>query len=327
MFRMLRVIGAALACTLAAGVGPANAQDFPAKPIRMLVGFSAGGSTDAVARLYAAKLAEVLKAPVIVENRAGGSQLIAIRAMMASPPDGYTLFLASASAMSQGPGVRTDLPYDPIKDFTPVALVGTTQGAIVASPTLPVQSMEDFLRYARQHPDKLNYGSSGIGSASHLQAEYMLNVAGIKMTHIPYKADSEIMTAMAEGSVQLGISPLQGALPVIQSGRVHVLAVTGSHRVAALPNVEALSEVAGVPGLSDIDPYTYYALMGPKGMPPAVVQKINAAVNEVSRMPQTIANMRAQLYEPATGSPDDLRAFIARDLEKWRAFSHKVKLD
>ncbi|ALM84249.1 MFS transporter [Bordetella sp. N] len=323
----MRTLQIACACTLAMASMSAKAEEFPAKPIKMLVGFSAGGSTDAIARLYASKLGEVLKTTVIVENRAGGSQLIAIRGLMSAPADGYTLFLASASAMSQGPGVRTDLPYDPQKDFTPIALVGTTQGAIVASPTLPVNSIGELVQYAKKHPDSLNYGSSGIGSASHLQTEYMLNVAGIKMTHIPYKADSEIMTAMAEGSVQIGISPLQGALPVIQSGRVRILAVTGSHRLESLPKVQALSEVADVPGLAAMDPYTYYALMGPKGMPAALVQKINAAVNEVSKMPQTVKNMHAQLYEPATGSPDDLRSFIAHDLDKWRTFSHKVKLD
>jgi len=322
-----RFLRAALACAFTLAAAAAHSEPFPSKPIRMLLGFSAGGSTDTVARLYAAKLSEVLKTTVVVENRAGGSQLIAIRALMAAPPDGYTVFLASASAMSQGPGVRKDLPYDPLNDFTPIALVGTTQGAIVASPSLPVKSMDELIEYARKHPGELNYGSSGLGSASHLQAEYMLNVAGIKMTHIPYKADAEIMTAMAQGSVQMGISPLQGALPVVETGRVRMLAVTGHERLAALPDVKALSEVAAVPGLADVEPYTYYALMGPKGMPADVVTKINAAVNEVSRMPQAVAYLHERMYEPGTGSPEDLRAYIAHDLEKWRKFSQQVKLD
>lgn len=305
----------------------AGAQQFPSKPIRVLLGFSAGGSTDTVARWYAARLAEVLKTPVVVENRAGGSQLLAIRALMGSAPDGYTLFLASGSAMSQGPGVRKDLPYDPLKDFTHVAMVGTTQGAIVASPSLPVKTIEELVQYARKHPTDLNYGSSGIGSASHLQTEYMLSVAGVQMTHIPYKADAEIMTGMAEGSVHIGISPLQGAMPVIELGRVRVLAVTGANRLPALPNVQALSEVHSIPGLADLDPYTYYALVGPRGMPAEVVERINAAVNEVSGMPQTVSYMRERMYEPVAKTPQELRNFVTHDLEKWQKFGEKFKLD
>jgi len=326
----------ALACvlTIAAALGAPsgnvqaqNHDTFPDRPIRILLGFSPGGSTDTVARLYAIKLADVLKTPVVVENRAGGSQLIAIRALLASEPDGYTLFMGTGSSISQGPGVRTDLPYDTLRDFTAIAQVGTSPGVITASHHLPMQTMQDLIAYARQHPDALNYGSSGLGSASHLQMEYLLNVAGIQMTHIPYKSAAEIMNAMASDSVQIGMSPPEAALPVIQSGRVRALAVTGSRRLDALPDVPALSEVSTVAGLADVDPYTYYTLMGPKGMASAVVQKINAAVNAVSRMPEVIAYMRERTFEPSVGSPEDLYTFIAQDLEKWRRFSQQITLD
>jgi tripartite-type tricarboxylate transporter receptor subunit TctC len=302
------------------------AGEFPNKPIRLLLGFSAGGSTDTIARIYAARLTEVLNTPVIVENRAGGAQTIAIRVMMASPADGYTLFLGTASAMSQGPGVRNDLPYDPLKDFTPIALVGTIPGVIVASPKLPVKSIGDLVAYGKAHPDTLNYGSSGVGSASHLQMEYLAYLSGFKMAHIPYKADAEIMTGIAEGSVQLGFAPLQGALPLIQSGRVRALAVTGNKRIAAIPDVPTLTE-ADVPGLGVVDPYTYYALVGPRGMPQNVVDKINAAVNEVSKMPATIKAMHERMYEPGSGTPEDMQHFERQDLEKWRKFGATFKLD
>jgi tripartite-type tricarboxylate transporter receptor subunit TctC len=322
----LRLCRAALACCLFAAAGAAAADDFPQKPIRMLLGFSAVGSTDAIARLYATKLAEILKVPVVVENRAGAGQLVAIRALMSSPADGYTLFLGSGSAMSQGPGVRKDLPYDPLKDFSMVALVGQTQGVVFTSPSLPVKTMGELVQYAKKHPGELNYGSSGVGSASHLQIEYIMNLAGITMTHIPYKADKEIITAMGEGSVQVGLGPLQGATPFIKDGRVRAMAVTGSKREAALPGVPAMSEV-NVPGLADVEPYTYYALVGPKGLDPAVARKINDAVNQASRMPDLAAMLRQQLYEPGTGSPEDLRKFIERDLQKWRKLGDKIKLD
>jgi tripartite-type tricarboxylate transporter receptor subunit TctC len=325
----LRRIALSCALVAAACFGSATAlaaSDFPNKPIKLLVGFSAAGSTDTIARFYAARMSEVLKTPVIVENRAGAAQLIAIRMLMSAPPDGYTLFLASASAMSQGPGVRSDLPYDPLKDFSPIALVGTIPGVIVISPKLPIKTIGDLVAYAKQHPNTLNYGSSGVGSASHLQMEYLNSMTGTKMAHIPYKADAEIMTGIAEGSVQLGFAPLQGALPLIQAGRVRGLAVTGTHRVAAIPEVPTLAE-ADVPGLGVVDPYTYYALLAPIGTPAAVVDNINAAVNTVSRMPTTIQYMHERLYEPGTGTPQDMQRFVAQDLAKWRKFGASFKLE
>ncbi|OWT60403.1 MFS transporter [Candidimonas nitroreducens] len=302
----------------------AGAQ-FPERPIRLLVGFSAGGSTDAIARYYATALAGVLKQPVIVDNRPGALQLVAIRALMGSHPDGYTLFLASGSAMSQGPGVRSDLPYDPLKDFTSIALVGTAAGVVVCTPSFPAKNIDELIAYAKQRPGALNYGSSGVGSASNLQTELLSNLAGIKMTHIPYKADAQIMTAIMEGSVQIGLSPVQGAMPLVTSGRVRALAVTGSKRVPQLPNVPTLSE-AKAPGLGRVDPYTYYALVGPKNLPGAVVEKLNSAVRQVAVMPKTVEFMNSQGYEIFNGSPAALQDFVQADTKKWKDFSKKSGL-
>ncbi|RTZ45829.1 tripartite tricarboxylate transporter substrate binding protein [Candidimonas sp. SYP-B2681] len=321
---MKRILcGALLACTAASWSVAAIADEYPSKPIRLLLGFSAGGSADTVGRYYATKLAQVLKTSVVVVNRPGGSQLIAIRSLLAAKPDGYTLFMATGSAMSQGPGVRTDLPYDPLKDFTPIALAATAPGVIVTTASLPIRTIGELATYSKAHPDKINYGSSGLGSASNLQTEYLKSLSGIKMTHIPFKADAEIMSAIASGSVQIGLSPLQGAMPSIQNGHIRPLAVTGSKRVPALPDVPALSEVE-IPGLGAVDPYTYYAVVGPKGMPEAVVKKLNDAINEVSKMPETIAYMQARIYEPEVSTSESLQEYVAADLAKWKSFSSQL---
>jgi tripartite-type tricarboxylate transporter receptor subunit TctC len=318
------IVGLALCGAIAAP--SVHADTYPSKPIRIVIGFSAAGSTDTLARFYAQKLGEVLKASVIVENKAGGGQVIAIKTVMASPPDGYTLYLGSGSAFSQGPGVRKDLPYDPLKDLTLIGLVATAPGVIIAAPSLPVRSIAELVKYSNAHPTQLNYGSSGIGSASHLQGEYLISLAGIKMAHIPYKADAEIIREMAAGSVHMGMTPVQGAIAHISSGRVKALAVTGSRRLKGLPDVPSLAE-SGIKGLAGIDPYTYYGLAGPAGLPPATVNTLNEAINKVSKRPDVAAQLRErQFAEPGTGSPESFRSYIEEDLKKWREFGKVVKL-
>lgn len=323
-----KVLSVLLAATFAlvAPLRPFAADNYPSKSIKIIVGFSPAGGTDTIARYYATKIAEVLKGTAYVENKPGAYQMIAIRSLMASPPDGYTLFLISGSAVSQYPGLQDNLPYDPLRDFTTIALVGTARGVIVTSKSLPVKTVRELVDYCKQHPGKVNYGSSGIGSASHLQTEFLSNLAGIKMTHIPYKADAEILTAISGGSVQVGMTPLQGALPAIKGSLVNAIAVTGGSRVPNLPEVPSLKE-SGIPGLGAVDPYTYYVLVGPKGVPSDVVAKLNAAVNAVSRMPQTISYMRMLAYEPAVSTPQSAVEYVSKDIAKWRNFKKDVHLD
>lgn len=316
---------AALAIALLAA-SVASAQGFPTRPIKIVIGFGAGGSTDSIGRYYAAKLAEVLKSPVVFENKPGAGQLVAINSLKAAAPDGYTLYIGTGSSLSQAPGVRADLPYDPLKDFTLVSLVATIPGVLVVSPSLPVHTVRDLVKYSRANPDKLNYGSSGVGSASHMQTEYMIAVTGMKMTHIPLKADIDIMREMASGTVHLGIGPLQGVVPFIQSGRVRALVVTSAHRVKALPDVPSLPE-ADYKELAGIDPYTYYGLVGPIGLPASVVTILNEATTRVTKMPEAIALLRDRMHaEWAGGSTESFRNFIAEDIAKWRTVRSRIKL-
>ncbi len=315
----------AMAC-VAMSASTAMAQAYPNRPIKLIVGFSAGGSTDSIGRYYAQKLSEVLKAPVVVDNRPGAGQIVAIKTVMAAQPDGYTLYLGTGSALSQGPGVRNDLPYNPLKDMTLVGLVAVAPGLIVVTPKLPVKSMQDLISYAKEHPDELNYGSSGIGSSSHLQSEYLKKLTNLKMTHVPYKADADIMREITSGALHVGMSPIQGAVSSIASGRVRALAVTGSRRLAGLPDVPSLKET-GIKGLDGIEPYSYYGIVGPVGLPRSVVDKLNAAINVVSKSPEAVAHVRERLFaEPGSGSPEDFRAYIEADFKKWKEFGKLVKL-
>lgn len=318
---MRRVI---LLAALAAVSMPALADSYPSRPIRLLVGFAAGGTTDAIARFYAQKLAIELKAPVVVENKPGAGQIVAIRSLKAAVPDGYTVYMGTGSALSQSPGVRNDLPYDPVKDFTFVGLVGTAQGVIIVNKDVSAKSLRDLVTYASKHPGQLNFGSSGIGSASHLAGEYMSKVSGMLMTHVPYKADADIVQAMYTGSVQVGIAPVQGAVPALTTGKVRALAVTGTRRVSAIPDVPSVSE-AGLKGFDGLDPYTYYGILGPAGMPDDAVRKLNDAINKVSSSPEVAAQVRDKLYaEPATSTPQAFRKQVQDDISRWRQFSKLV---
>jgi len=306
---------------------PSLAQSFPSRPIRLLVGFAAGGGADTIARLYAQKMQQILNQPVVVDNRPGASQLLAIRPMLAAPADGYTVTLATGSGLAQGPGVRKDLPYDPLKDFSLIGMVATAPGVFFVNPALPINSMRDLISYAKANPGKLNYGSAGVGAANHLQMEYVKHVTKVQMEHIPYKSDQEVTREVAAGSVQVGLTIAQFAIPLVASGKLRGLAVTGSTRLPSLPNVPSLAE-AGVAELKDIDNYTFYGLVGPAGMPAAVVERLNDAINKVSAMPDVVSRMRDSLfYDPSAGTPASFRRYLEAELPKWREVGKSVKLE
>jgi len=306
---------------------PSLAQPFPSRPIRMLVGFAAGGGADTIARLYAHKMQEVLGQSVIVDNRPGASQLLAIRPMMSSPPDGYTVTLATGSGLTQGPGVRKDLPYDPLKDFSLIGMVATAPGVFFVNPSLPIKSMRELIAYAKANPGKLNYGSAGVGAANHLQMEYVKQATKTSMEHIPYKSDQDVTREVAAGSVHVGLTIAQFAIPLVAAGKLRGLAVTGASRLSALPDVPSIAE-SGVAELKSIDNYTFYGLVGPSGMPAPVVERLNEAINKASTMPDVVSRMREQLfYEPSSGTPAALRRYLESELPKWRELGKSVKLE
>ncbi len=324
MIQLMRIIG-----SVAAGLmitSGATAQDLTSKPIKVIVGFSAGGATDSVARLYAERMGRLLGTPVIIENKPGAGQLAAVKTLQAAAPDGHTLYLGTGSSLAQGPGMRSDLPYDPLKDFTLIGLVGTTPGVIIVSPDLPVASVKELLDYSTANPDKITYGSAGHGTASHLQTEYLMSLTGANWTHVSYKSDGEVVREVAAGRIQVSVSTTQQAMPLITAGRLKPLAVTTTEPLAYLPDVPTLPKT-GIKGIEGIEPYTFYGLVGPIGMAPQTVARINATINQVSSIPDVQSRMREILFADAqTSSPESFRAFMEKDIAKWKAVGAKVKL-
>ncbi|MDO8280862.1 MAG: tripartite tricarboxylate transporter substrate-binding protein [Burkholderiaceae bacterium] len=322
-FAKMALLGALVAPTALM----AQAQPYPNKPITMIVGFAAGGATDAVARLYAQKLSQRLQIPVLIDNKPGAAQLVAVNAVKTAPPDGYRLYMGTGSSLAQGPGMRRDLPYDPLKDFTPIALVGVTPGVAIINPSVPANNMKEFVEYVLKNPGKVNYGSAGAGTANHLQTEYFMSVTGTQMVHIPYKSDAEVVREVLGGSLQFSISTAQLTTPLIRTGKVRALAVTSSKPLPFVAGLPTLTE-AGVKGLEGMEPYTFYGVVGPVGMPANVVNTLNAALNEISKMPDVIERMNGTLFtEPAIDSASGFRGFLEREVAKWRELGKKVKIE
>lgn len=308
-----------------AGVS-AIAQPYPSRPIRLLVGFGAGGSGDVVARLYALKMSEVLGAPIVVENKPGAFQLQAISPLMSSPPDGYTLMLGTGGALVQGPAVRKDLPYDPLKDFSLISMLTSSAGVFFVHPSLPVRTMSELIAYSKANPDKLNYGSAGLGAVNHMLVAYIAAVTGGSMTHIPLKSDAEVVREVASGMLHFSTTTTQFAMPLIQDKRIRPIAVSGTHRLKALPDVPSLGE-EHYEELKGFNAYTFYTLIGPRGMQSPIIDKLNDAANKVSAMPDVLARLQALYMDAMPGTPAALRQFVEKELVKWREVGKKVPLD
>lgn len=302
-----------------------RAETYPSRPIRILTGFTVG-ATDVLARLYAQKISEEFGTPVVVEAKPGAAQLVAIQALMMAPPDGYTLYLGTGSSLAQGPGMRSDLPYEPLKDFTLISQVASTPGVVVVHPSLPVQNMRDLVNYAEANPGKLNYGSAGVGTASHLQMELLQSHMGIKLTHIPYKNEADMVMAMTQGDVHVAIGTIQGTLPLVTAGKVRPLVVTSRKRVPSLPEVLGLEE-QGLEGLEVLDPYSFFGLVGPAGMPSGLVDRLSDVVNRATALPDVAKRVQETLYaEPVVSSPGAFKTLIEQELEKWAQVGKTVKL-
>jgi tripartite-type tricarboxylate transporter receptor subunit TctC len=305
---------------------PALAQNFPSRPIKIIVAFAPGGSADTIARLYGQKMSDLLNTPVIIDNKPGANQINAIRALMASPADGYTLYAATGSSLVQNPALRHGLPYDPLKDFTLIGLAVNNPGVIFVDPKLPIHNLKELVAYGAANPGKLNYGSAGLGTAGHLAAEALMGATGLKMTHVPYKADAEVIREIVGGNVHLGIMTTLNTVAAVKAGQIRAIAVTTEKRLPYLPDVQALPE-AGLKNLNALVPHTFISFVGPAGMPPAVVAKLNEAINKVSTTPEVADRVRNTLNaEPETTTPASFRQFVEKQLATWREIGKTVKL-
>ena len=311
MFRR-NLITTIAAAALAAAVPVLTAADYPSKPIRFIVATAPGGGTDFVARLMGHKLAEALGQQVIVDNRPGAGSTLGYELGVRAAPDGYTFTMITPS-YAINPSLYS-LRFDPLNDFTPVIPVARGPYVVVVHPSLPVKTVQELIALAKAKPGQIIYGSSGQGAIVHLTTELFLNMAGVKMTHVPYKGGGPAMTDLIAGHIQLVFATSQVGLPQAKAGRLRALAVTTPERIAAEPDLPTVAE-SGVPGYEVTN---WHGLIGPKGVPRAIVERLNSEMTKIINLKEMEDRLQADGMSPAGGTPEQLYEQIRKEIEQWR---------
>lgn len=304
------------------GVG--RAQGYPDKVIRYIVPVAAGGGSDLVGRTVTERWAKVLGQTMVVDNQGGGGGVIACQNTMNAAADGYTLMQGYVATHGTAPATRK-VPYDPVKDFTPIGMIGATPNVLVIDPKLPVKDFKEFVAYLKANQGKVSYGSAGAGSLTHLTMELMAQQLGTPMVHAPYRGIAPALTDAMGGQTQAVFPGLAAALPHIRGGRVRAIAVTGTTRAAQLKDVPTLDEL----GLKNFDAVQWYGVVGPARMPPAVVQKLNETLATVLRAPDLRDKLSGEAVEPMVMSAADFGAYIQKDVARWTALAkaQNISLD
>ena len=290
-----------------------NAQNYPARPVRMMVPFQAGGGSDTMGRIVSSKLSERLGQQFIVENRPGAAGSIGADIAARAPADGYTILLGSTSELVQYPNVNPKVPYDPLRDFAPIGLVGTVPMVLVVHPSLPVRNVKDLVALAKGRPGEINYGSAGQGATTHLAVELFTLLSGVKLTHVPYKGSPLAVTDLVAGNVQVGIPTMPAALPFIKAGRVKVLGVTTAKRASNLPDVPTLNEA----GLKGYEAALWTGILGPAGTPPAIVNRLNSEIAAIVQLKDVQEALARQGAEAQTSTPAEFGQFLKTEYAKW----------
>ena len=308
---MPRRFAACLSVALAF-LGAAHAQQWPAKPIKMVVPFPAGGPTDVITRVLADKLAQALGQAVVVDNKPGAGGTIGSDFVAKSPNDGYTLLMATGSTHSVGPYLQK-VPYDPVRDFVPVIYAGSATNVLLASPLLPANTVAEFIELARKSPGKYNYATSGIGSVAHLTSEMFAAQAGIKLTHVPYKGTQLSLGDLMQGNVAILFDSVTTAKPHVDGKRLKALGISSLKRSEIMPDIPTVSE-SGLPGFES---WNYFGVFAPAGTPRAVTDRVNADMNRILGDPATRERFHQLGFEIAGGTPGEFAAVIASESAKW----------
>ena len=309
----LRNAALALGTTFAALASlsaPASAQGFPTKPVRLVVTFPAAGAPDILARLFADKAQ--FGQPVVVDNVAGAGGNIGADKVAKSPPDGYTLVMGTVGTHSINGSLYPKMPYDMVRDFTPVGHVASAPNLLVVTNDLPVKSVAELITYMKAHPNKLSFGSPGIGSSVHVSGELFKSLTGTTMQHVPYKGRQFAIPDLVGGQIQLMFDNMPSALPMAKDGKIRALAVTTAKRSPAAPEVPTVAET--VPGF---EATTWFAMFAPAGTPPAVVARINAEMQRVFKLPDVVDKLKTLGLEPWISTPEELAKYQASEIVKW----------
>lgn len=325
-WRRLAAAGAVLGALLLVGVmvAPLRAQTYPAKPMRIVMPFPAGGGADIVGRIIGQKLAERLGQPVVPENRPGAGGNLGIDHVTKSRPDGYTLLLGSAT-LSISPSLYPKLTYDPIRDLAPIFLAAQTPIVVLVRPSLPVKNLKELVDYARANPGKLNFGSGGVGTITHLATELLNSLAKIKIAHVAYKGTNQAMVGLMGGEIDIVLIVVPNAVPQVQSGKVRALAVLSKERVASLPNVPTAKEA----GIDSYDVSAWYGVLAPAGTPRDIINRLNGEWVKIAAMPDTREKMDKAGVEPMTSTPEQFSEFLKGEIARWAHVTKEanVKID
>lgn len=322
--KMQRVL---LTVVLALGFAQgAAAQSWPTKPIRLVVPFTAGGSTDVVARIVAEKLSPRLGQPVVVDNKAGAGGSIGSDFVAKSPPDGHTLLVGTSSTMAIAPHVYTKLPYSPTRDLAPVTLLGTADIMVVVNPAkVPSRNIRDLIAYAKANPRKLSFASGGNGSISHLLGDYFNSMGKVEMVHIPYKGDAQMVTDLIGGQVDIAFGTAVAFLPHLKSGKLVGIAVTNPRRSLSMPDLPTVSE-SGVPGYEAVQ---WFGIVAPQGTPAPVVERLNTELRAVLAMPEVRSRFGELGFDVVGNTVDEFAGYVRSEDLKWKKIAETsgVKLD
>jgi len=300
----------------------AFAQAWPEKAIRIVVPVPAGSGGDIFARLIAAPLQEALKQPVVIDNKAGANSIIGNDAVAKASPDGYTILLAPSSSIAINPILYPKMPYDTVKDLLPVAQVGSAGILLVANPTTGFKSLQDLVRYAKAHPDKLNYGSWGNGSTGHLAMEGVKAHYGLKMSHVPYKGTAQLVNDLLANNIGVGFTDIASPIPHIRAGKLVLLGSTGSARGPALPDVPTLSEQG-----FKFDTDGWYGVFAPAGTPVAIVRRLNSEINRILATDEVRQKFAAQnMAKPPLKTPEQFAATVKQDIQTWQGLAKLANL-
>ena len=320
MVHVSRLVIAAL-CLIAT---PLFGQSYPNKPIRFIVAQAAGSSTDTLGRLVGKSMSEVLGQQVVIDNRPGAGGTVGTELAASAAPDGYTMLLGNISTHGVNPALYAKLPYDPIKDFSPISMVAITPNALVGRPTLAASTVNDLIQLVKQKPAQLNFSSAGNGSAQHLAMALFENMAELRLVHVPYKGGNPAITAVLSGEVALMMPTLPLAMPYVKNGRIKLFAVTSKQRRAEMPDVPTLGET--LPGYEVV---SWFGVLGPSGIPDEIVKKLNRALKTVMNQVGVKSALGLAGFDADPTSPTEFGQFIKRELDKWRrvATSRGIKAE
>jgi tripartite-type tricarboxylate transporter receptor subunit TctC len=318
-----RKLAFALALAAAAPTASVQADDYPTRPIRLIVPFAAGGAADSVARIVGKRVGDALGQTFVIEDRGGGGGIIGTELVKNADADGYTLLLGQSGPISINPGIYQKLSYDPEKDFAPITMMTSYPYIVVVNPSLGVKTLQELVALAKSKPGQLNYGTAGVGSSNHLATELFNSKAGIKLTHIPYRGTSLAVADLIAGQVQVVFADPVSALSQVNAGTLIAIAVTSRQRSPVAPNVPTIAE-SGYPGF---DAIAWHGIMAPAGTPPAILGKLNAEIVKALKDPQTAKLIEAQSIQIVGSSPEAFASFIKQDVAVWRDVAREASIE